>query len=71
MALWRCTGCTTRYSVGAPACPHCGATDYIDDDTAPSTEASTGASTEPAVADELRSVEVTPAPAAAKGRTKR
>jgi hypothetical protein len=24
MALLVCLKCTTRYSVGAPACPHCG-----------------------------------------------
>jgi uncharacterized OB-fold protein len=27
MALMVCEKCTTRYSVGAPACPQCGATD--------------------------------------------
>lgn len=24
--LWECTGCTSAYSVGAPACPECGLT---------------------------------------------
>lgn len=28
MAAWVCTECTTAYSVGAPCCPHCRATDY-------------------------------------------
>jgi hypothetical protein len=23
MALWVCEKCSTRYAVGAPACPHC------------------------------------------------
>jgi hypothetical protein len=26
MATWTCTACSTAYAVGAPACPHCGAT---------------------------------------------
>lgn len=28
--LWICDACTTAYSVGAPACPHCGETDYTE-----------------------------------------
>jgi ABC-type ATPase with predicted acetyltransferase domain len=28
MALWRCEGCGTRYSVGAPRCPHCMGTEH-------------------------------------------
>jgi len=31
MAAWVCTGCTTTYSVGAPRCPHCLSTDYIEE----------------------------------------
>lgn len=30
MSLWVCKECTTRYSVGAPKCPHCGAVDRTD-----------------------------------------
>jgi hypothetical protein len=32
--LWECLVCTTRYSVGAPCCPQCGATAYrvVDSD---------------------------------------
>jgi len=31
MALWACRSCTTRYSVGAPACPQCGSTDSYEE----------------------------------------
>jgi hypothetical protein len=31
--LWICDDCTTPYSVGAPACPHCGATNYTEQGT--------------------------------------
>lgn len=31
MALWTCGACTAAYSVGAPACPHCGGTEYQED----------------------------------------
>ena len=31
MALWTCTNCTAAYSVGAPQCPHCGATEHIEE----------------------------------------
>ena len=31
MSLWVCMGCTTRYAVDAPACPHCGAIDWTED----------------------------------------
>lgn len=30
MSLWTCLTCTTRYSVGAPACPHCASIKYTD-----------------------------------------
>ncbi len=30
--LWICNVCTTAYSVGAPACPHCGGDDHVDED---------------------------------------
>lgn len=30
--LWHCTACTTAYSVDAPACPHCGCTEYKEGD---------------------------------------
>lgn len=29
--LWLCTGCTARYSVGAPRCPQCGSTKYVEE----------------------------------------
>ena len=35
MALLVCTGCTTRYSVGAARCPHCGSTDYVEEGQEP------------------------------------
>lgn len=31
MALWICRGCTAAYAVGAPACPHCGSTEFRED----------------------------------------
>jgi hypothetical protein len=31
MALWICTGCTCRYSVGAPRCPQCGSTEHVEE----------------------------------------
>lgn len=31
MALSVCTGCTTKYAVGLPKCPHCGSTDHVED----------------------------------------
>lgn len=31
MALWVCTGCTSRYSVGAVRCPQCGSTEYVEE----------------------------------------
>ncbi|HWN01346.1 MAG TPA: hypothetical protein VNO54_30205 [Streptosporangiaceae bacterium] len=31
MALWICTGCTCRYSVGAAGCPQCGSTEYVEE----------------------------------------
>lgn len=31
MSLWFCSACSTAYSVGAPACPHCGGIDYLED----------------------------------------
>jgi hypothetical protein len=31
MALWTCEGCTTKYSVGAPACPHCGSLEHYEE----------------------------------------
>lgn len=30
MAAWVCDSCTAVYSVGAPCCPHCRATDYTE-----------------------------------------
>jgi predicted nucleic acid-binding Zn-ribbon protein len=33
--LWECVDCTTRYSVGAPRCPNCGATRYRVADSDP------------------------------------
>lgn len=35
MALWVCVGCSTAYSVGAPACPHCGSTDSYEEGSLP------------------------------------
>jgi cell division septation protein DedD len=31
VALWVCTGCTCRYSVGAARCPECGSTKYVEE----------------------------------------
>lgn len=31
MALSVCTGCTTKYAVGLPKCPHCGSADHVED----------------------------------------
>lgn len=31
MALWVCSRCTTRFSVGAPACPHCRSTEHYEE----------------------------------------
>lgn len=28
---WICFDCSTIYSVGAPACPHCGSIDYVEE----------------------------------------
>lgn len=30
MSLQICTGCTTAYSAGAQACPHCGSTEQVE-----------------------------------------
>jgi RNA polymerase subunit RPABC4/transcription elongation factor Spt4 len=30
-----CAECTTAYSVGARACPHCGSTDWVDQGAGP------------------------------------
>lgn len=30
MAAWVCVGCTTVYAVGAPRCPHCGSSEYVE-----------------------------------------
>lgn len=35
MALLICDDCTTAYTPGAPACPHCGATDSHEEGTEP------------------------------------
>lgn len=29
--LWICEACTCRYSVGAPSCPQCGSTEYVEE----------------------------------------
>lgn len=31
MALWICTDCTSRYSVGAVRCPQCGGSDHVEE----------------------------------------
>lgn len=31
MAGWVCTACTAVYSVGAPRCPQCGATEHVEE----------------------------------------
>lgn len=31
MALLVCTGCTAAYSVGAPRCPQCNGTEYVEE----------------------------------------
>lgn len=33
MALWECAECTTKYSVGAPECPHCGSVIRVNENT--------------------------------------
>lgn len=35
MSLWGCADCTTAYSVGAPACPHCGSTNVLKGGSVP------------------------------------
>lgn len=42
--LWVCGACTTSYSVDAPRCPHCGSTDYREDDGMPKSTLHGGAS---------------------------
>ena len=29
--LWICLACTTRYSVDAPECPHCGKAEHVEE----------------------------------------
>jgi hypothetical protein len=31
VALNVCSGCTTKFAVGLPRCPHCGSTEYVED----------------------------------------
>jgi len=31
MALWVCTGCTTKYAVGLTRCPRCHVTEFVED----------------------------------------
>jgi hypothetical protein len=31
MALWVCSGCSTRYAPGSPACPHCGSAERVEE----------------------------------------
>jgi hypothetical protein len=31
MALWICADCTAAYSVGAPNCPQCSSTEYVEE----------------------------------------
>lgn len=35
MSLLSCRACTTRFAVGAPACPQCGSTDHHQEDAGP------------------------------------
>jgi hypothetical protein len=35
MSLWGCADCSTAYSVGAPACPHCGSTNAFKEGSVP------------------------------------
>lgn len=35
MALWVCSACSTKFSVGAPACPHCGGLEHEEDGAMP------------------------------------
>lgn len=30
--LWHCSGCSTAYAVGLPACPHCGSAEYTEEE---------------------------------------
>jgi hypothetical protein len=47
VALWICRGCTAAYAVGAPACPQCGGTEYVEDWNMPKISKGDGASYEP------------------------
>jgi len=38
MALWECAECTTKYSVGAPKCPHCESVVRVNENTQPEEE---------------------------------
>lgn len=44
MALLLCTGCTSRYAVGAPRCPECGSTEFEEDHDMPKITVHGGAS---------------------------
>lgn len=35
MALWICARCSAAYAVGAPGCPQCQCTDYLEADPMP------------------------------------
>jgi hypothetical protein len=49
MTLWVCSACSTRYSVGAPSCPHCGRKrHYEEGDDVPRNTVDTGTSHEDA-----------------------
>jgi len=45
--LWICRGCTAAYAVGAPACPQCGGSDYVEDWKMPKISKGDGPSYEP------------------------
>ena len=47
MSLWICRGCTAAYAVGAPACPHCASTEYVEDWKMPKISKGDGPSYEP------------------------
>lgn len=34
MSLWVCSGCSTRYAPGSPACPHCGGVGRVEEGSA-------------------------------------
>jgi RNA polymerase subunit RPABC4/transcription elongation factor Spt4 len=57
MALWICTDCTARYSVGAPSCPQCGSTEYVEEGAQDMAKVTVHGGPSNAAADELEAGE--------------